>query len=254
MTDPSTSVPPSAAATATRSPFQRLAGVLFAPAETFQDIARKPDFVLPLVLILVLQIIGAVTMAPKIDFGAMTRMQMEQSGRKMTEADMERAEKMGAAFGKVMFYTSPIWAIAIIVIIAAILMLAFRLFGGDNNFMQSFSVTLYSWIPMALLGLVSMIVILSRESIDPMQMATLVKSNPAFLVDMKTNPVLFSLLTSIDLFTIWTLFLLSTGFAAISRLSRVKSAVLIVGLWLAFVFVKVGFAALGASAAARAKA
>lgn len=238
---------PVAPAPAHKTSFQRLAGVLFAPAETFEDIARKPDFVLPLVLILLISFVSTLILVPKIDFAESFRQQMEQQNKNMSPQDVERAAKMGAAFGKVMAYTGPIWGIAILVIIAAVLMLAFRLFGGEGTFMQSFSVTLYSWIPMCLFSIVTTIVVFSRESIDPTQMQTLVKSNPAFLVEMKTNPMLYSLLTSLDIFTIWTLILLTIGFAAVSRFSKVKSAVIIVSLWLATVVVKLGFAALGAA-------
>ncbi|MGN6182598.1 MAG: Yip1 family protein [Thermoanaerobaculia bacterium] len=226
--------------------------MLFAPADTFQDIARKPDWVVPLILIVLLQIVSSLILVPKIDFSTAFREQMQKSGRKMSEADLERAEKMAGAFAKVTGYASPVIGVGMIVAIAAILMLTFRLFGGDNNFMQSFSVTLYSWIPMLILGVIMMIVLFSRESIDPRQMATLVRSNPGFTVDMTANPVLFALASSFDLFTIWMLVLLSIGFSTISLLSRMKSAVLIFALWLALVFVKVGFAALGAAAQAKA--
>jgi hypothetical protein len=238
---------PAAPAPAHKSSFERLAGVLFSPAETFEDIARKPNFVVPLVLILLISFVSTIILVPKIDFVESFRQQMEQQNKNMSPQDVERAAKMGAAFGKVMAYTGPIWGIAILVIIAAILMLAFRLFGGEGTFAQSFAVTLYAWIPMCLNSIVTTIVAFSRESIDPTQMQTLVKSNPAFLVEMKTNPMLYSLLTSLDIFTIWTLILLTIGFAAVSRFSKAKSAVIIVSLWLATVVVKLGFAALGAA-------
>ena len=56
-------------------------------------------------------------------------------------------------------------------------------------------------------------------------MATMIKTNPGFLVDMKTHPMLFALLSSLDVFTIWTVVLLIIGFAALSRASKAKAAV-----------------------------
>jgi FtsH-binding integral membrane protein len=64
---------------------------------------------------------------------------------------------------------------------------------------------------------------------------------------MSEHPVLFSLLSSFDIFTIWTLILLIIGFSTLSRMSRGKSAAIVISLWLFTVVVKLGFAALGAS-------
>ncbi|HEX7707197.1 MAG TPA: hypothetical protein VF701_12130, partial [Thermoanaerobaculia bacterium] len=76
---------------------------------------------------------------------------------------------------------------------------------------------------------------------------TMVKSNPGFLVDASDRPVLYSLLTSIDLFTIWTIVLLVFGFSALSKLSRGKTAAIIVTLWFVMLAIKLGFAAIGAA-------
>jgi len=73
------------------------------------------------------------------------------------------------------------------------------------------------------------------------------RSNLAFTVDMKTQPVLFSLFGSFDVFTIWTVVLMIIGFAALSRFSKAKSAAIVVSIWAVVIFIKVGFAAIGAA-------
>jgi len=232
---------------ASKNSFERIAGVLFAPAETFRDIARKPDIVVPLLVLLVLGFVAAVILVPRMDFDAMVREQMAQSGRQMSDADMERAAKMGAGFGKMMAYASPVLSVAIWAIIAGVLLLAHRLMGGEGNYMQAFSTTLYAWIPNAISGVILTIVAAAKGSVNPATMNTLVKSNPAFLVDMADHPVLFALLGSLDVFSIWVLILLIIGFSTLSRMSRAKSAAIIISLWLITVVVKLGFAALGAA-------
>ncbi len=243
--------PPPVAETPAKNTFQRIAGVLFAPAETFRDIARRPDIVTPLIILVVIGFIVTALIVPRMDFESAFREQMAAQNSKMSDADLDRAAKMGSAFGKVMAWTGPIWGILIWAIIAGVLLLAHRLFGGEGNFKQAFSTVLYSWIPLTIGGIVTGIVALARGEIDPTTMQTLVKSNPAFLVDMKEQPILFAALTSLDIFTIWTIILLVIGFSTLSKLSRMKSAVIVVSLWLVTVVVKLGFAAMGA---ARAKA
>ena len=65
----------SAPVAAAKNPFQRIAGVLFAPAETFQDIARKPDILVPLLLILIIGYVGTFLVVPKMDFSALHEQQ-----------------------------------------------------------------------------------------------------------------------------------------------------------------------------------
>ncbi|MGZ5473791.1 MAG: YIP1 family protein, partial [Thermoanaerobaculia bacterium] len=132
-------------------------------------------------------------------------------------------------------------------VLALILFGAFRLMGADVGYKQALSATLYAWVPLTLFSILSTIVIVMRGNVDPTHMATIVKSNPAFLVDMQAQPVLYSLLASFDVFTIWTIVLLVFGFAAASKFSRAKSAAIIVSLWIVMLVIKVGFAALGAA-------
>ena len=230
-----------------KNSFQRIAGVLFAPADTFRDIARKPDILIPLAILVILGFISAAILVPRMDFDAMMQEQMAQSGRQMSDADMERAAKMGAAFGKVMAFASPILGVIVWAIIAGVLLLAHRLFGGEGDFKQAFSTTMYAWIPQAISAIVLTIVAAAKGEVNPATMQTLVKSSPAFLVEMTEHPILFSLLSSLDIFTIWTLILLIIGFSTLSRVSRGKSAAIVISLWLMTVVVKLGFAALGAS-------
>jgi len=241
------SVPPAAPAVPRKSFLQRLAGVLFAPAETFDDIARTPDVLAPMALLLLIAIGSTVVLVPRMDFESTIRTQMQQSGREMKPADMDRAVKMGKAFGTMIAYCSPLLGIAFYVVLAGILLLAFRLFGGEGNFTQALSVTLYAWIPLTLFSIILALVALSRDSIDPTTIATVVKSNPSFLVDFSEQRVLFALLSSLDVFVVWTLILLTFGFSAVSKLSKGMSAAIIFSLWIAATIVKVGFAALGAA-------
>jgi len=243
----SPSVPPAVPEVPRKSFFARLAGVLFAPAETFEDIARKPDVLAPIALLILIGIASTVIMVPRMDFETMIRTQMQQSGRQMKDAEMDRAVRFGKAFATTTAYASPVLALAFYVIIAGVFLLAFRLFGGEGNFTQALSVTLYSWVPLELFTIILALVAFSHGSIDPATVATVVKSNPAFLVDFTEQRVLFALLSSFDVFVIWTLILLTFGFSAVSKLSKRVSAAIVFSLWIVSVFVKVGFAAIGAA-------
>jgi hypothetical protein len=236
-----------------KSVFSRIAGVLFAPAETFQEIARRPDILAPLLIILLVGYASTLLIIPKLDVESMFEAQSAQIRKQnpdIADADLERMRTWGAASAKVFAYISPVLMVIWYVIVAGVLLGAFRLMGGEGTFKQAFSATIYAWVPLTLLAIITTVVVMARGSFDPTTAATLVRSNPAFLTSLTEQPVLFALLSALDLFTLWTLVLLIFGFSALSRLSKGRSAAIVITLWLALVFVRVGFAALGAARAA----
>lgn len=242
---PAPPVPPGSEP-ATKNSFQRIAGVLFAPAETFEEIARRPDILVPFVVILLIGFACSILMMPHVDLVSGAREAMEARGN-MSADDIDRALRITTAFGKVMTYVSPVISAIFYAIVAGVLLIAFRMFGGEGTYKQSLSVSLYSWLPQVIYTIVLAAVIISRGTMPAEQMGGAVLSNLAFLTDFKEHRVLYSFLSSIDLFNIWTIVLMTFGMSAVSRLSRARSAAIVISLWVMTVIVKVGFAALGAA-------
>lgn len=247
----STPAQPVSPAAPAKSTFQRIMGVFFAPDETFADIARRPDILWPLVILTLFGFVTTALIMPRLDMDAVVAQQaeaMQKQNPNMSDADVESAGRMVRAMGKVSGWLSPVFIIVGYLLIALVLWGAFRVMGGDGDFKQSLSTTLYAYMPRMLLGgLIATVIIVMRGTVDPTQMATVVKTNPAFLVDPKAQPVLSSFLASFDLFVLWTIFLLTVGFSKVARVTKAKAATIIIVLWLVTIGVKVGFAALGAA-------
>jgi hypothetical protein len=228
---PATAPPPPPAAPGPKpNGFQRIIGVLISPDETFASIARQPDFLAPLLLIIVLSTVGGFIFAQRVDFTAPAREAMEQRGN-MSEAQMESAVKISAMIGKIVSYASPLVSVIILLVIAAVMLLAFRLMGGEGNFKQAFSVTLYAWMPLILFNVILVVIIAVKSGVTALDLPTLVMSNPAFLVTMKEHPLLFSLLAVIDIFAIWSLVLFIFGFSYVAGFSKSKSASVVITVW-----------------------
>src|SRR3954447_19447779 len=171
------------------NPMQRIIGVLFSPDATMASIARRPDFVLPLVLLLITALVAGFVIAPHVDFASATRESMEQN-KNMSPEQIDKAVRITTSIGKIFTYLSPVLSLIGLLIIAGILLLAFRLFGGEGDFKQAFSVTCYSSVPSIIKSVVTLIIIVVRGGIVPAQaLATIVRSNLGFLADMKTNPM-----------------------------------------------------------------
>jgi hypothetical protein len=238
-----------APAVAQKNGIARLAGVLFAPAETFEDIARKPDFLAPILAIILIGILTSIAVVPKLDFETLMREQMAQSNPQMSPEDTDNAVRLMAASGKVLAYAGSLLSIIILLVVAGVLLMAFRLMGGEGTFKQAFSASLYAWMPLVVYSIIAAIIIMSRESVTPDLLPVIVRSNPGFLADPQSQKVLFALLTALDVFTIWTLVLFSIGFSYVARVSKTKAAAIVVSLWIVMLVFKLGFAALGAATA-----
>ena len=243
----STATPPAPITDAPhKSAMERMIGALFSPDETFRDIAAKPDFWVVLLIILVLTTISGIILAPRLEFDSL-RPQMAAKNPNLGPDDLDRMVKMAGAFGKVSAYASPILVVCVFVIVAAVLLLAFRLLGGEGTFRQAFSIVTYAWIPRVIQSVILTIIIAVKGTLDVNDIPTLVRSNPAFFVDMADHPVLFSFLSTFDVFTIWTVVLLIIGFAYMSRFTKARSATIILSIWAFITVVKLGFAAMGAA-------
>jgi hypothetical protein len=220
------------------NPFQRIIGVLFSPDATFQSIARRPDWLVPLVLLLLVALAAGIIMAPHMDFGAAAREAMEQN-KNVSPEQIDKAVRISASIGKVVMYIAPVLSLIGLLVIAGVVLLAFRIFGGEGDYKQAFSVTCYASMPTIIKSVVTLVIVVAKGGIVPAQaMQTIVRSNLGFLVDYKTKPMAFALLSSFDIFTVWFLTLLIIGFAYVARVSKVKSAVTIISLWILVLLLK----------------
>src|SRR5437016_9732564 len=146
---PATAPPPPSAPGPKPNGVQRIIVVIISPDETFASIARQPDFLAPLLIILILSAIGGYIFAQRVDFTAAAREAMEERGN-MSQAQMESALKITATVSKIIAYGSPLVSLISLLIIAGVILLAFRMMGGEGTFKQAFSVTLYSWMPLVI--------------------------------------------------------------------------------------------------------
>src|SRR5438477_5171496 len=216
------------------NPFQRIIGVLFSPAETFQSIARKPDWVVPLLVLCIISLASAWLISSRLDFNDLARQTMEMNPN-FNEIPADRQAtmlKFTEGTMKVTTYTSPILSIIGLLVIAGALLLGVRMMGGQGNFAQAFSVAIYGWYPRLVKGVISVIVLMNRRSITIWDLQNPVRSNLGFLFDPRTRPVAFGFWSSFDIFALWTLALYVIGYAAISRLSRGHTAAVVIILWL----------------------
>src|ERR1700686_576460 len=137
------------------SPFGRIIGVFFSPTATFEDIVRKPSWVLPVVLLTLFSIGVSFAINQRISWREFMAQQIEKSpqGANMSAEQKEQRIEGGAKFSPILTWAIGICGPILFALVVGLVMWgAFNLLGGANtNFGTSFAITSHA----ALTGLVS---------------------------------------------------------------------------------------------------
>jgi hypothetical protein len=229
--------------TAQVSPFGRIIGVLFSPKSTYQDIARKPSWLLPVIISTVLGIAATVVLNQRVDWRDFISQQIEKSPQ-AAQLTAEQKEKQIDISSKVTTYV--VYAVGVVgsvlfaLIVGAVMMLAYNLLAGAGaTFSQSLAIAAHTLV----VGIVSTPIFLlvmflrPKGSIDPNNP---VATNLAAILPEESAKWLVALCKSLDFFTIWTLILIAIGFAAVNprKLKGGKPYVIAFSVWGALVVVK----------------
>lgn len=233
-----------------QSSFGRLAGVLVSPTRTFKAISQKPTWVVALLVLIGLGLVVGIMMSGKMDWAEITRDSIEARGQEIPEEQLEGIIDFQEKFGPMMMIGGALVASPVVfLLMALIFMVIFKLFGGELDFLRSFSVLLHGLMPRAVLALLSIPVVLSREELgfEELQDSSVLASNLASFAPEEAGPAVVALLASFDLFSIWAMVLLVIGYSTAARVSKGVAAAGVVGLWVVYVLGKMGLAALGGS-------
>src|ERR1700686_2937553 len=243
-----TSVPaPDAQSQPGISPVGRVFGVFFSPKPTFEDIVRKPSWVLPFVLLTLFSIGVTFAINQRINWRQFMTQQIEKSPR---SANMSAEQKEQQIEGGAKFTPIFTWAVGVcgpiifMLVVALVMWGAYNLLGGANtNFGTAFAITSHA----ALTGLVSsllFILILYLKPYGTVDLENPVATNLAAFLPDDSAKWLVALLKSIDIFTFWTLILLAIGFAATNpkKLKGSKAFTIAFSVWAVYVVCRVGSA------------
>jgi hypothetical protein len=233
-----------------RSSVWKLQGVFFEPQATFEEVDRRPNWLLPLLAMIIISIAAASLVVNTIGLENIVRGQIEANSRVQQMPPEQREQIVEQAVNSpltsVMMYVGPILGpIIIVLVVAGLLMLASTLTGGQATFKKVFSVNshvfFFSYVVASVLSVV--VVLLSPDPAE-IDIQNPVATNLGFLVARTESPALYSLLSSIDLVSFYTIYLLGLGLAVVNR-KPVRSMLLtVVVLWVVWVLIKTGWTAM----------
>jgi hypothetical protein len=238
--------------TAPLSQVQRVINTFIAPSKTFTDLRRSASWWLPFLIGAIVAVMFVYVVDQKVGFRKVVenqiRIQPKQADRleRLPADQRETAMQQQTGFWKVFSYVSPVVGLIFYLIITSALFATFKFAAGaDIRFKTMFALVVFAWLPQIFVSLLAILSLLAGVSSDGFMIQNPAATNLGALVDPTSSPAVFALLSSIDIFTFWSLALMAIGVTCISKVKRASAFAIVFG-WFAFwVLVKVGLAAAG---------
>jgi hypothetical protein len=234
------------------SQWQRVACTFTAPSKTFEDIKRgNRSWWLPLIIgaLLSYMLFGAIVQKIGLQQVVDNQVRMNPKAQeRMANATPEQREmgnKISVGVTQGIFIAGPVVGILSVAIFSLGLLGTINfVFGGKAKFASIFAVFYYAWLPLSIKALLGTIVIFAGMAPESFNIKNFAPTNlGAFLDPVETNQALYTLATSLDALTIWTLVLLGMGAAIVAGTKRSSGYIAVFGWWVIFVLIGVGWAA-----------
>jgi Yip1 domain len=227
---------------------ERVVDVFIAPSKTFSDIRRNASWLVPWILMAIASFAMVTVVDKKLGMEKVVENQMALSPKQAEKLDQlppdQRATQIQTIvkFNRVVAYAYPVVAVIIVAIIAAVLLGTFNFgFGAHLGFQQCMAISMYASLPGIIKALIAILAI-SVGGGEAFTFQNPVASNLGALVDPSSH-FLYSVATSLDIFTIWILALTGLGYACVSKLKTGTCMAVVFGWW---VIVVLAGAAIGA--------
>jgi hypothetical protein len=225
----------------------RLVNVFVDPKPAFADIAARPNWWVPMILVMVCVLAYMLAFSSHVGWEHYLRQQFEQSSKAQTmspedrEHAIEMQVKFGGPIGTVMAVAAQ--PVVMLVIAGALLLVFNFLLGAAVRFRQALAVAAYAALPGVLAMAGGVLVMFLKDPTD-FDLKNPAGYNLGFYLDPHTVPAwVVSLATSIDVFAFWGILLLATGMAAVTRKRWTTALTGVLIPWGVFVVVKVALAA-----------
>jgi len=235
------------------SQWQRVTDTFTAPSKTFEDIRQgKTSWWVPFVIFVVVGYILFAAVALKIGMQQVVDNQIrldpkaEERLAQVPPAQREMSTKISLYVTEGIFIANPVLVLAGVALLSLGLWGTINfIFGGKAKFGSIFTVWMYASLPGIIKTLLGTVVIFAGVAPESFNIKNFAPTNVgAFLNPLDTNQALYSLDSSLDVITIWTLVLLGMGTAMVAGVKRSSGYIAVFGWWAIFVLIGVGWAAM----------
>ena len=227
--------------------FSRIAMVFSSPAEAFKDIAARPRWWVPVVLLALLGGAFSFAFGAKVGYDRAARQILETSPQtaNMTPQQLEAGVARIAQFLQAQSYVGFLVTTLMMFVVALCLKFVFDvILGADIGLKRMMAIVTHSWLPM-LIYTALMLLVLNLKPADDFNVTNPLAFNVGAFLGSDTPLWLRSLGASLDLFSFWVMALMAVGISVASRKVTFSKALSgVVFLWAVYVLGKVGAVAL----------
>jgi hypothetical protein len=233
--------------------WQRVANIFTSPSKTFEDIKRgNRSWWLPFLIYAVLGYVFFAAVTTKIGMQTVSENQIRMDPKaeeRMSQLTPEqRATQMKISVGitQGIFIGGPIVLLIIMSVGSLVLWGTINFgFAGKATFGSVFSGWMYASLPSVFKTLLGIVVIYAGTAPESFNIRNFAPTNlGAFLSPGDTNKVLYSLASSFDFVTIWSLVLMGIGVSIVAGVKRSSGYIAVFGWWAIMVIGGVIFAAI----------
>jgi len=226
----------------------RITGVFLDPKKAFADIAAKPTWILPVVLVIVFSLAAVYCYSTRIGWERAIRQAIETSSRtqNMTAEQREAAIQMQVKFAPLAYVFVVLGPPVLALIVGGVVLMMCKLGGAALKFKQTFAISAWAALPSILQAILTIVVMYLKNPEEYNPLNPLAFNLGAFMEPPPaTGKFIYGLATSFDLFTIWKILLIAVGISVAARkLSFSKAVVLVAAPWIVWVLVSSGFASM----------
>jgi len=230
------------------SPVGRIIGVFFSPKPTFEDIVRKPNWLMPMALILLFSLAAVIALNSHFSWRDYIFQQIEKSpgAAQLSPEEKERRVEISAKYSPAFAYVfGLVIPLCGVLVIALVLWGAFNVMAGAGaDFRTSLAIVSHAVIPASIVSTILFVTVLFLKPVGMFDLDNPVATNVAAVLPDDASKWLVALGKNIDLLEIWKLILLAIGFAAVNpkKLKGGKSVNIVLGMFLVYLVLRVGIA------------
>jgi Yip1 domain len=235
------------------SQVQRVTSIFSVPSKTFEDIKRgnkswwMPWLIMAIFGYLFFAVVTTrITMQTVVD--NQSKLMSESQQEKMAQMPPEQratTAKWTLYVTEGIFLAGPVFVLIVAAIVSLVLWGTINFaFGGKASFGAVFAVWFFANLPSIFKTLLGIVVIYAGNTPETFNIKNFAPTNlAAFLPVMETNKAVYAVASSLDVITIWSLFLMGMGIAIVAGVKRSSGYIAVFGWWALIVLIGAGWAA-----------
>lgn len=218
-----------------------------APSKTFADLRRSAAWWAPFLLLAIVSVAFVFVVDQNIGFAKVVDNQIQLSPKQtarleqMPAADRERQLAVQTKWTKNFSYGYAAVILLWNALIAAVLFATFKFgAGADTKFKTAYAIVTYASLPFALKSILAGISVAAGAAADSFTFQNPLASNPGYFLNPANGHFLYSVMSAVDIFMIWTLILTAIGFSVAGKVKRSTAMLIVFGWYLVFTLAGAG--------------